>query len=90
MYTVELVGGPYDGERRNVHILYANLTYDRPREDGRPSTTERLLAGERVPAEDFDAERRGRVVEATYARSEPPRKIKGARVYTYVVPRPQG
>lgn len=83
--TIEFVGGPWDGERREVpdEELFGRLEGIEVDHRPGPSPLDRLRAGERVPAAEFDHP--GQLVHA-YSRSEPPAFIDGARVYRYVPP----
>jgi hypothetical protein len=78
MYVVELVGGPQDGERRQLGVLTAVIEYEEPRRDT-PPLGPRLEAGERILAS--EVENYGLIVHR-YGRTE--RKINGAWVYEYL------
>lgn len=86
MPVIEFVGGPWDGEVREIpdEELFGRL--ERLEFDHRPERRpvgERLAAGEKVPAKEFDHPRQ---IAHVYNRSEPAAYNDGARVYRYVKP----
>jgi hypothetical protein len=86
----ELLGGPVDGQRRELPAgpLPPVLEYSEPdpqHPGGGPSPTERLIAGEVVPAVDFEhyAEAGGPLIIHVYRLEQPTRRINKAWVYVY-------
>lgn len=79
---VELVGGPLDGTRLTVPSAWGRLEFHDRSTTPVQSISERLQAGERVPAADVEAEGR---ITAVYSRTT--RARNDARVYEYVAPR---
>lgn len=85
----ELVGGPVDGQRRDLPDgpLPPIIEYSEPDRGrgGEPTPTERLIAGEVVPAADFEhyAEAGGPLIVHVYRLRQPTRRINKAWVYDY-------
>jgi hypothetical protein len=85
MHLVELIGGPYDGQRPKVDALLGTLNFHEQRDHPTaPNIGKRLLAGERIPASELEFPG---VIVHVYSRDEPIRNINGAVVYRYVAPK---
>lgn len=83
-YTVELQGGPNDGQRIEVDELLGRFEFAEKR-DVELDVRGDLLAGKRVSVQDW--EHPDEVIHI-YSRTEPAKVRGGARVYVYVQHQP--